>query len=102
MMNEELQKFLDDLSPELQQKARECKTQEEFNDFFSENDIELPDEILDAVSGGCNIFGVSESATICPMGGKHEFEYLYYDSGHSCKYYRCTKCKEVIDEPVCI
>ena len=51
-MNEKLESYLKDLSPELQQKARECETVEELNAFLAENDIELPEDALEMVSGG--------------------------------------------------
>ena len=52
-MIENFEKYIKDLSPELQEKARECKTKEELNAFIAENEIELPDEALELVSGGC-------------------------------------------------
>ena len=52
-MNENYEKYIKDLSPELQEKARECKTKEELNAFIAENDLELPEEALELVSGGC-------------------------------------------------
>ena len=51
-MNEKFSEYLKDLSPELQEKAKDIKTREELNEFLSENDIELPEDALDAVSGG--------------------------------------------------
>ena len=52
-MNEKLEKYIKDLSPELQEKARQCKTKEELNAFITENNLELPEEALELVSGGC-------------------------------------------------
>ena len=52
-MNENFEKYIKDLSPELQEKARACKTKEELNAFIAENDLELPEEALELVSGGC-------------------------------------------------
>ncbi|MBR1751166.1 MAG: hypothetical protein IJ740_09875 [Ruminococcus sp.] len=51
-MKENFEKYIKDLSPELQEKARECKTKEELNAFIAENDIELSDDLLKAVAGG--------------------------------------------------
>ncbi len=48
-MNE---KYLKDLSPELQEKAMECKTPEEINEFIDDNDLELDESALEMVSGG--------------------------------------------------
>ena len=52
-MNENFEKYIEGLSPELQEKARECKTKEELNVFIAENDLELPEDALEAVAGGC-------------------------------------------------
>ncbi|MBO6140627.1 MAG: hypothetical protein J6O40_02440 [Ruminococcus sp.] len=52
-MNENFEKYIKDLSPELQDKARACKTKEELNAFIMENNLELPEEVLKLVSGGC-------------------------------------------------
>ncbi|MBO6141308.1 MAG: hypothetical protein J6O40_05875 [Ruminococcus sp.] len=51
-MNEKFEKYIKDLSPELQEKARQCKTTEELNAFLAVNDLELPEEALEMVSGG--------------------------------------------------
>ena len=52
-MNENFEKYIKDLSPELQEKARACKTKEELNAFIADNDLELPEDALEMVSGGC-------------------------------------------------
>ena len=51
-MNEKYKEYLKDLPPELQEKAKDIKTQEELLEFLSDNDVELPEDALDAVSGG--------------------------------------------------
>ncbi len=52
-MNEKFEEYLKDLSPELQEKARECKTVEELNEFIADNDLEIPEDALELVAGGC-------------------------------------------------
>ena len=52
-MNENIEKYIEGLSPELQEKARACKTTEELNDFVADNDLEIPEDALEMVSGGC-------------------------------------------------
>ena len=47
-----------DLTPELQEEAKACKSPEEFLEFCKKNMITLSDEQLEALSGGaseCNI-----------------------------------------------
>jgi hypothetical protein len=53
MKKEELEKYIGELSPELQEKARQCKTMDELNALLAENDVELSEDALQAVSGGC-------------------------------------------------
>jgi len=52
-MNEKFEKYIEGLSPEMQEKARECKTVEELNEFIADNDLEIPEDALEMVSGGC-------------------------------------------------
>ena len=52
-MNEKLEKYIEGLDPELQEKARACNSLEEVMELAAENDIELPEDALKAVSGGC-------------------------------------------------
>ena len=54
-MNEKYSEYLKDLPPELQEKAKDIKTREELMEFLSDNDVELPEDALDAVSGGCTV-----------------------------------------------
>ena len=51
-MNEKFSEYLKNLPPELQEKARDINTQEELLEFLSDNDVELPEDALEAVSGG--------------------------------------------------
>ena len=41
-----------DVSPELKEKARECKSAEELLALAKEEGMEIPDEELDAIAGG--------------------------------------------------
>ncbi len=56
MENKELNKLLeelwDSLTDEQKEKAKSCKSIDEFMKLTGEEKIELPDEMLDAVSGG--------------------------------------------------
>ena len=53
MKREELEKYVGELSPEMQEKARECKDMQELNALLAENDVELSEDALEAVAGGC-------------------------------------------------
>ena len=95
-MNENFEKYIKDLSPELQEKARACKTKEELDAFIAYNDLELPEEALELVSGGC---GTESKPTprypyhkIC--GNQLEF---VFERGGGRKY-KCAVCNIVITD----
>ncbi|MCR5142924.1 MAG: hypothetical protein K6C68_10445 [Ruminococcus sp.] len=104
-MNENFEKYIKDLPPELREKASECKTIEELNEFVAENDIELPEEALELVSGGCGSSapppqkGDPVPGKVCPDCSRQLYFYadfigniMYYCNNSSCgKYYRYTE-----------
>ena len=57
-MDEKMKKIMDSvfetLTDEQKEKAKECKTAEELMKLAGKWGIELPDEALDQVSGGCS------------------------------------------------
>ena len=77
----DIHQLFDDLSPELQEKARVCKTKEDLLKLAAEEDIEIPMEALESVAGGC-----WTSLETCPMGGQHTWEAI---SSFGLK---CKKC----------
>ena len=54
MDNINIEEYIKDLSPELQEKARACTSTDELLKLAQENKIPLPDEALEAVAGGKN------------------------------------------------
>ena len=48
----ELNNFFDNLTDEQKEKAKACKTADEFTAFAEKEGIELTDEMLDEVAGG--------------------------------------------------
>ena len=60
-MNKDLEKYIGELSPESQEKARQCKTKEELNRFIADNDLEIPEDALEAVAGGCTSSGCNHN-----------------------------------------
>lgn len=82
MKREELENYVGELSPELQEKAKKCKDMKELNALLAENDVELSEDALKAVAGGCR------SAPICEKcGGKKEWKSLREWAG-----WYCPKC----------
>ena len=79
MKREEIEKYIGELSPELQAKARECKDMGELNALLAENDVELSEDALEAVAGGCSMTDPSrdqgdQMSYTCPECGQN----LYY------------------------
>ena len=52
-MEQAIEAFFANLTDDQKAKAKECKTMEELMDFAGKEGIELPDELLDNVAGGC-------------------------------------------------
>ena len=57
MKKEELEKYIGELSPEMQEKARACKDMQELNALLAENDGERSGDALGAASGGSSASG---------------------------------------------
>ena len=85
MKNENLEKYIGELSPEMQEKARACKDMNELNAFLAENDVELSEDALQAVAGGCSasaygynqgdpVYDDDKKPALCPSCGRQ----LYY------------------------
>ena len=51
-MKETLKAIVEKLNDEQKEKAKNCKTVKEFLEFAGNEGIELPDDLLNAVSGG--------------------------------------------------
>ena len=99
-MNEKYKDYLKDLSPELQEKAKDIKTQEELLEFLSDNDIEIPEDALDAVSGG-NGCGNSENSGAAPCAHQGAFElerFIGPDDSTYGEYYsmQCNACGAIL------
>ena len=79
MTNENLEKYIGELSPEMQEKARQCKTMEELQTMLAENDVELSEDALEAVAGGC---GTTPKCKKC--GGEMKWKSLREWEGWYC------------------
>ena len=100
-MNEKYKDYLKDLSPELQEKAKDIKTQEELLEFLSDNDIELPEDALDAVAGGngCSNSEGNSGAAPCAHQSTFELEgFIGYNDDEVGEYYskQCNACGAIL------
>ena len=78
-IKKELEKYIGELSPEMQEKARQCKTMEELQTMLAENDVELSEDALQAVAGGC---GTTPKCKKC--GGEMKWKSLRESEGWYC------------------
>ena len=68
MTNEfNLEEYIKDLSPELQEKARACKTKNELMQLVADEDLEIPMEALEGVAGG---YIIHRETVSCPKCGQ--------------------------------
>ena len=56
---------LDNLSPELQEKAKACKTIEELEELANAEGLELTDELLASIAGGFCVTYCVHLTTVC-------------------------------------
>ena len=100
-MNEKYREYLKTLSPELREKAKSIKTQEQLEEFLSDNDIELPEDTLAAVSGGCG--GDDENQiypNACPDCGG-DLEYVSSDPTYNYRIRTIARCLKTGARYVC-
>jgi len=87
----DIEKYLKGLSPELQEKARACKSTDELRALAEQEGVALPPEALAAIAGGNDPEVGKCSDVTCPLCGSKNYEYegeqgLYY-------YYQCRDCQ---------
>ena len=97
----DIEKYLNDLSPEQQEKARACKTKDELIQLAAEEDVEIPMEALEGVAGGCtskgceHSFQETERIRMLPYMGSNDKHIMY--NGKIVEYLItkvCSKCGE--------
>ena len=68
-MYEALETLIKDLPEETKEQARKCRSIEELSMFLADNDIELPEDVLDQVSGGagCDIHSKEPYCPYCDV-----------------------------------
>lgn len=77
---------LEEMTPELKEKALECETLEERKAFLKENAIELNEDELTNISGGSGVWFLPDSMDVAVCDPCKHFS-IYGDLS-----YRCPKC----------
>jgi hypothetical protein len=91
-LNEILKGMWDSLTDEQKEKAKACKTLDELTALAGKEGVELPDEVLDQVGGGCG--DGTPDYVICPKC--HENVVVSFTGGGlismTLEWYKRTKC----------
>ena len=90
----DIESYIKDLSPDLQEKARACGSLEELLALAKETKIPVPDEALTAIAGGDDIEDGYCDPNKCPKCGHKEKPYWDEDlGGHQVRHhYKCSEC----------
>lgn len=98
-----LEDYIKDFNPELQEKARACGNIEELLTLAKEAKIPVPDEALAAIAGGDDVDAGSCDSNKCPKCGHREGPYWIEDlnTGHYRYHFKYSKCGHewYFDEP---
>ncbi len=86
-INIEMEEYLKNLTPELQEKARACKTKDELIQLLAEEGIEIPMDALESVAGGCR----TVSGMVCRSCGSEDI--TLYSLGEGGTIYICRNCE---------
>ena len=85
-----LEDYIKDLSPELQEKARACGSVEELLALAKEAEVPLPDEALAAIAGGDDIEVGGCRHKDCPKCGSSNTTETGFDGRFFS--YKCNAC----------
>ena len=85
-----LEDYIKDLAPDLQEKARACGSTEELLALAREAKVPLPDEALAAIAGGDEADPDGCGDTKCPKCNSRDT--VIYDHTGTFMYWRCNNC----------
>lgn len=89
-----IERYIKDLAPELQEQARACGSVEELLALAKEAKVPVPDEVLETVAGG-DAEPVGCGPRYCPRCDSKNLEYSHKEVdqwGNTFVYYRCKDC----------
>ena len=88
-----LEKYIKDLSPELQEKARKCGSKSELLKLAKSEKVELSPEALEAIAGGKGESVGSCYEDKCPKCGSKNVDESTEDKGLYWRlHYKCRDC----------
>ena len=95
-----LEDYIKDLAPELQEKGRACGSVEELLALAMEAQIAVPDEVLEAIAGGADAEALDSCGkTKCPACGSTDVKYLgdTHVSIIVYEHFQCNACGHKFD-----
>ena len=89
-----LEKYIKDLSPELQEKARKCGSVSELLELAKAEKVEVPPEALEAIAGGKGQEVGRCGMPFCPKCCSNDVDIIGREGkGHLVKvHFRCNSC----------
>ena len=90
----DIESYIKDLDPELQERARACGSVEELLTLAKEEKVPVPDEALAAIAGGDDVDGDSCNPKKCSVcGHKNEPSWIELLANGDRRYhFVCSKC----------
>ena len=94
MKTVDIESYIKDLSPDLQEKARACGSVEELLALAKEAKVPVPDEALATVAGGDDIDNSACNPEKCPKCGHKEKPYWNEElaNGEIRHHFKCSNC----------
>ena len=95
-----VESYIKDLDPELQEKARACDSVQELLALAKEAKVPLPDEALAAIGGGDGSDSGNCTGITCPKCGSDDVCITGLDPGCYCGtvHVKCNKCGHEWDQ----
>ena len=88
-----LEEYIRELSPELQEKARACESADELLSLAKEAGVAVPDEALEAIAGGREHNPKNCRKMECPKCGSTNLEsWPIFKDGITEWHYKCKSC----------
>ena len=96
----DIESYIKNLPPELQEKVRTCSSVEELLALAKEAKVPLPDEALAAIAGGEDSDSGNCTGITCPKCGSDDVSITGLDPGCYCGtvHVKCNKCGHEWDQ----
>ena len=101
MKKEDIEKSIANLASKLKEKARDCNNMDELKKLIDEIDIELPEDVIEAMSGGCSVSDEYPKGHSMPYDCPEcQSQLKYHDDVYKWEYL-CAVNRVYCDNPDC-